>query len=1183
MSKIARFAKKVSNITGVVLILLGSIPTPVIGQVSDNAMVEMAGAMDISIATSYAMLLDGTEDPTAEPTAEPAQEPEQTPLEINLDPTPTLEIVNTEEDLCPNDNNKLEPGVCGCGVPDVDSDGDGKLDCKDECPQDESNTCLESVRAEAAQTVTEPQIVENVVEVVADASEKQVVLANEDGEPLKMAAQETADLLVEGDPLIVRGGVNYYFLTDCTGISAPDVCTQTTTPLSDAVVFANPGETVLIAAGTYNENVLVDKNIILIGGSGGVNVTSFILSHPVTSLASWTNINTDLVYIITDSNSQGSIQDGVDLVSSGGEVKVDEGTYSGGITVDKPVEISGNVGDPNVSGPGKNAPVIKKNSGDTGIDIQSGNVTIQGFVFKGFKYGVDVNTQSGVNVNNNMFLYIPTGGEAITDEHTDTLTYKNIEFPPFHSSSYNTLCDVYDDLCDKDEWTDPPTQKKYCSTSAEVVVIKSATSEYFYTKDTQTCDCSVDPYCVTWDAEGCITVTECKGKDISHLLLVNMDENDDPFCGDGNLDAGEICDPAAAPGSAGYHEHCNASCTIDPFCGDGNLDAGETCDPAAAPGSAGYHEYCNASCTIDPYCGDGIVNGTEECEPGVGAGPCTDDCRVPTLNLQLTSMCWEDPTSHKFRVRNPNAFSVDYSIHLGGSGVGSAPPGDSYFWITGTHGTANTTIIKWYDHDGVLKQTTKATNQNFCSPFCGDGIVQPDLGETCDGEAWCRDDCTYCGDSILDAGETCDPAAAPGSAGYNEHCNASCTIDPYCGDGNLDAGETCDPAAVPGSAGYDANCRTNCTIPTCGDGILDTVLGETCDGEAWCRADCTYCGDGIVQSPPEECEPGVGDGACTDSCVVPVMSLTLTSMCWEDFTSHMFRVRNPNPFPVDYTIHLGGSGAGTAPPGDSYFWITGTHGTPNTTIIKWYDHDGVLKQTTKATNQNFCSPFCGDGIVQPDLGETCDGEAWCRADCTYCGDDILQDGHGETCDGEAYCRADCTYCGDAIINGQETCDPGDPTQDYCNNQCDYKEFAGLVLDPGCVGVGTLGWSVINPNPFSVPNVQVVVDGVLRFDGTFPANTEVGMGTTPDGPAAHTMVATWPNGGFGTFTSTEVCEPEFVPPPLFAPVIPVTGETFIIPVTGADLIGAITAQKQLLLTAGAGLLGISLMIGKRKKK
>jgi len=37
-------------------------------------------------------------------------------------------------DLCPEDPDKTDPGTCGCGVPDTDSDGDGTPDCVDNCP-----------------------------------------------------------------------------------------------------------------------------------------------------------------------------------------------------------------------------------------------------------------------------------------------------------------------------------------------------------------------------------------------------------------------------------------------------------------------------------------------------------------------------------------------------------------------------------------------------------------------------------------------------------------------------------------------------------------------------------------------------------------------------------------------------------------------------------------------------------------------------------------------------------------------------------------------------------------------------------------------------------------------------------------------------------------------------------------
>lgn len=42
-------------------------------------------------------------------------------------------------DLCPDDPAKLEPGICGCGVADIDTDTDGAADCVDVCPQDSPN------------------------------------------------------------------------------------------------------------------------------------------------------------------------------------------------------------------------------------------------------------------------------------------------------------------------------------------------------------------------------------------------------------------------------------------------------------------------------------------------------------------------------------------------------------------------------------------------------------------------------------------------------------------------------------------------------------------------------------------------------------------------------------------------------------------------------------------------------------------------------------------------------------------------------------------------------------------------------------------------------------------------------------------------------------------------------------
>jgi len=43
-------------------------------------------------------------------------------------------------DDCPGDPDKIDPGACGCGVPDLDSDGDGALDCNESCDDDPLKT-----------------------------------------------------------------------------------------------------------------------------------------------------------------------------------------------------------------------------------------------------------------------------------------------------------------------------------------------------------------------------------------------------------------------------------------------------------------------------------------------------------------------------------------------------------------------------------------------------------------------------------------------------------------------------------------------------------------------------------------------------------------------------------------------------------------------------------------------------------------------------------------------------------------------------------------------------------------------------------------------------------------------------------------------------------------------------------
>lgn len=140
---------------------------------------------------------------------------------------------------------------------------------------------------------------------------------------------------------------------------------------------------------------------------------------------------------------------------------------------------------------------------------------------------------------------------------------------------------------------------------------------------------------------------------------------------------------------------------------------------------------------------------------------------------------------------------------------------------------------------------TPGSPVDLVPPVCGNSVVE--ASETCDppgstpstpagnGNA-CRADCTYCGDGITNGQEQCDD----GNSANGDGCSSTCQIEVVCGNSIVQAPETCDP---PGP----------------------TVIGEEFTVE--CRQDCTYCGDGIVQAG-ETCDDGNRNNsdACHNNC-----------------------------------------------------------------------------------------------------------------------------------------------------------------------------------------------------------------------------------------------------------------------------------------------------------------------------
>jgi len=139
--------------------------------------------------------------------------------------------------------------------------------------------------------------------------------------------------------------------------------------------------------------------------------------------------------------------------------------------------------------------------------------------------------------------------------------------------------------------------------------------------------------------------------------------------------------------------------------------------------------------------------------------------------------------------------------------------------------------------------------------YCGDGVDNNNIEECDDGNPTPDDGCDncavpVCGDSIINGVEECDD----GNVISDDGCSNVCVVDYYCGDGVVQTylGEECDDANTVSNDACD-----NCHDVICGDGIING--GETCDdgntdATDGCDGCLAVCGNGFVERPTEVCE-----------------------------------------------------------------------------------------------------------------------------------------------------------------------------------------------------------------------------------------------------------------------------------------------------------------------------------------
>ena len=305
-------------------------------------------------------------------------------------------------------------------------------------------------------------------------------------------------------------------------------------------------------------------------------------------------------------------------------------------------------------------------------------------------------------------------------------------------------------------------------------------------------------------------------------------------------------------------------------------------------------------------------------------------------------------------------------------------------------------------------------------PACGDGHVQADQGEECDGantnpDDGCTTSCTVCGNAIVSSPEQCDD----GNLINGDGCDANCTL-PMCGNGIVDVGEDCDDANSDDTDG----CINSCTI--CGNGIVTPP--EQCDDanrepSDTCSNACTICGNGIV-TPPEECDDGGESATCGTDCTLPqcgdgARNVTAGEQCDDGNTRSCDGCSARCRREVGVTC---GDGSVSQDCGEQCDDGNG------------FDGDGC------DTN---CTPTaCGNGVRA--TGEQCDDgnrtpSDGCTTACTICGDGVVtppeecDDGNLNPADG---CTSACTRCGNGIVTPPEGCDDGnlingDGCEDFC--------------------------------------------------------------------------------------------------------------------------------------------------------
>lgn len=470
---------------------------------------------------------------------------------------------------------------------------------------------------------------------------------------------------------------------------------------------------------------------------------------------------------------------------------------------------------------------------------------------------------------------------------------------------------------------------------------------------------------------------------------------------------------------------------------------------------AGCSSLQELNCISDDECGSGFECTGGTCRPATTDGGITEDTSISDTGASDSEIS--------------DTGSTDASTDSGSADSGTTDSGSADTTEPDAEGDAAVDV----------------------GPLCGNGELNE--GEECDfADAnsdtepdVCRTDCTLptCGDSVIDSGETCEfgPTIDPIPGCRADNCT-------YCGDGLVNDGEEgCDDGDANSNTEPNA-CREECEVPYCGDGVVDPEFGEECDPSAPISPGARECDPASCEFVPQDlgcslCDPldGLSCGGDPDfECVVSESGAGDTfrcfALCAADTDCPAGEVCTP-------AFGVGGDGSTVCVP---------TAGCPITVSPEicgdTIDNDGDGDEDCEDEDCFFEEPCIGentagfctnredddrDGFVDcadPECIESCIDLG--ELDCSNDFDDDY-DGDEDCADADCVMSPECAPTGDcpAFFIGEEI--GPDVDVGVARLPTSESRFTNSCLD--AMGVGGLN--------------QTTIVWVAPFDGVFFVNTE----------------------------------------------------------------------------------------------